>query len=128
MKNNVPDIFTFPREPSLFFNNNIINSHQFEVLCLKFLQDQYKIYNKWQRNMPTLSTTFICANHSMDSPEFVHNYFMGHSFSALKKNWNIKKCPHELRILKLKIIYLFNLYLKQKTNLYNNYNNNLYKI
>lgn len=28
----------------------------------------------------------------------------------------------------IKIIYLFNLYLKQKTNLYNNYNNNLYKI
>lgn len=43
--------------------------------------------------MPTLSTTFIlCANHSMDIPEFVHNYFMGHRFSAVsfEKNWNIK--------------------------------------
>lgn len=33
--------------------------------------------------MPTLSTTFICENHSMDTPEFVHNYFMGHSFFQL---------------------------------------------
>lgn len=74
---------------------------------------------------------FICANHSMDSPEFVHKYFMGHSFFSavsFEKNWNIKKFPHELRILELKVIYLFNMYLKQKTNLYNNYNNNLYKI
>lgn len=58
----------------------------------------------------------ICANHSMDSPEFVHLFYGSEVFSTVsfEKNQNIKKCPHELKLLKLKIIYLFYLYLKQK--------------